>query len=256
MKNLIQSLVIAFSMYSKIPMPKVDWNEKNMRYALCFFPVVGIVIGIITYIIGQLLFLSSCNGLFRAVVMTLLPLLISGGIHMDGFMDTMDALASYGDREKKLRILKDSHAGAFAIIGFGCYCLWSLAIWSQVTPEMLGIIAGVFVISRSLSGFSIVTFPPAREDGLARTFQDGAHKKKVAVTMMIFLIAIFVCLFWQNWLLTIGATVAVLCVFVGYKKMSAKQFGGVTGDLAGFFLMLAELLMITGIIVAGGVLWN
>lgn len=256
MKSLLQSLVIAFSMYSKIPMPRVDWNEKNMKYAMCFFPVVGIVIGIITYIIGQLLFLSSCNELFRAVVMTLLPLLISGGIHMDGFMDTMDALASYGDREKKLRILKDSHAGAFAIIGFGCYCLWSVAVWSQVTSEMLGVIAGVFVVSRSLSGLSIVTFPPAREDGLARTFQDGAHKKKVAVTMVIFLIAILAVLFWQNWLLSIGAVAAVVCVFLGYKRMSGKQFGGVTGDLAGFFLMLAELLMITGIMIAGGVLWS
>lgn len=256
MKNLLQSLVIAFSMYSKIPMPRVDWNEKNMKYALCFFPVVGIVIGIITYAIGQLLFLSSCNMLFRAVVMTLLPLLISGGIHMDGFMDTMDALSSYGDREKKLRILKDSHAGAFAIIGFGCYALWSLAVWSQVTPEMLGIIAGAFVISRSLSGLSIVTFSPAREDGLARTFQDGAHKKKVAVTMVIFLIAALCFMVWKNWQLAIGAGVAVLIVFLCYKRMCKKQFGGVTGDLAGFFLQMAELLMITGVIIAGGVLWS
>lgn len=254
--KLFQSMIIAFSMYSKIPMPRVDWNEKNMKYAMCFFPVVGIVIGIITYIIGQLLFLSSCNEIFRAVVMTLIPLIISGGIHMDGFMDTMDALASYGDREKKLRILKDSHAGAFAIIGFGVYCLWSLAVWSQVTPEMLGVIAGTFVISRSFSGLSIVTFPPAREDGLARTFQDGAHKKKVGITMVIFLIAMFVVLFWQNWLLALGAAVAVLLVFAGYKRMSTKQFGGITGDLAGFFLQLSELLMITGIIIAGGVLWN
>lgn len=254
--RLLQSLVIAFSMYSKIPMPRVDWNKDNMKYAMCFFPVVGIVIGIVTYIVGNLLFLSSCSDLFRAVVMTLIPLLISGGIHMDGFMDTMDALASYGDREKKLRILKDSHAGAFAIIGFGCYCLWSLAVWSQVSVEMLGVISGIFVVSRSLSGLSIVTFPPAREDGLARTFQDGAHKKKVGVTMVVFLIAVFVLLFWQNWLLALGAAVAVALVFAGYKRMSTKQFGGITGDLAGFFLQLAELMMITGIILAGGALWS
>lgn len=254
--RLLQSFVIAFSMYSKIPMPRVDWNKDNMKYAMCFFPVVGIVIGIITYIVGNLLFLSSCNALFRAVVMTLLPLLISGGIHMDGFMDTMDALASYGDREKKLRILKDSHAGAFAIIGFGCYALWSLAVWSQVSVEMLGVIGGIFVISRSLSGLSIVTFPPAREDGLARTFQDGAHKKKVGITMIVFLIVIFVVLFWQNWVLALGAAIAVGAVFAGYKRMSTKQFGGITGDLAGFFLQLAELMMITGIILAGGALWS
>lgn len=254
--NLLQSLVIAFSMYSKIPMPRVDWNEKNMKYVMCYFPVVGIVIGIITYIIGNLLFLSSCNMVFRAVVLTLLPLLISGGIHMDGFMDTMDALASYGDREKKLRILKDSHAGAFAIIGFGCYALWSLAVWSQVTVDMLGVIAGVFVLSRACSGFSIVTFPPAREDGLARTFQDGAHKKRVAVIMMVFVFVFTFLMANANWKLALGAFIVLVIVFHSYKRMAKKQFGGVTGDLAGFFLQLAELLMITGIVVAGGVLWS
>lgn len=254
--KILQSLVIAFSMYSKIPMPRVDWNKENMKYAMCFFPVVGIVIGIIMYIAGRLLFVSSCNEIFRAVVLTLLPLLISGGIHMDGFMDTMDALASYGDREKKLKILKDSHAGAFAIIGFGCYCLWSLAVWSQVTVEMLGVLCGIYVVSRSLSGLSVVTFPPAREDGLARTFQDGAHKKKVGITMVIFLIAIFVVLFWQNWRLAFGVAIAVFIVFAGYRRMAMKQFGGITGDLAGFFLQLAELIMITSVILAGGVLWS
>lgn len=254
--NLLQSLVIAFSMYSKIPMPRVDWNEKNMKYAMCFFPVVGIVIGIITYIIGNLLFLSSCNMLFRAVVLTLLPLLISGGIHMDGFMDTMDALASYGDREKKLRILKDSHAGAFAIIGFGCYALWSLAVWSQVTAEMLGVIAGVFVLSRACSGFSIVTFPPARADGLARTFQDGAHKKRVAVIMMVFVFVFAFLMANADWKLALGAFIVLVIVFHGYRRMAKKQFGGITGDLAGFFLQLAELLMITGIVFSGGVLWS
>ena len=175
---------------------------------------------------------------------------------MDGFMDTMDALASYGDREKKLRILKDSHAGAFAIIGFGCYALWSLAVWSQVTAEMLGVIAGVFVLSRACSGFSIVTFPPARADGLARTFQDGAHKKRVAVIMMVFVFVFAFLMANADWKLALGAFIVLVIVFHGYRRMAKKQFGGITGDLAGFFLQLAELLMITGIVFAGGVLWS
>lgn len=255
MKRLLQAMVIAFAMYSKIPMPRVDWNKENMKYAMCFFPVVGAVLGAVAYLVGRLLFLTDCSPLFFAVVMTLLPFLISGGIHMDGFMDTMDALASYGDREKKLRILKDSHAGAFAIIGFGCYCLWSVAVWSQVSVEMLGVLGGIFVVSRAFSGLSIVTFPPAREDGLARTFQDGAHKKKVGITMVCFLAGMCILLFWQDPLLALGVWIPVLLVFAGYRKMAMKQFGGITGDLAGFFLQLAELMMVTGIMLVGGGLW-
>ena len=44
---LLNAMIIAIAMYSKIPMPRVDWNEKNMRYAMCFFPLVGVIIGVL-----------------------------------------------------------------------------------------------------------------------------------------------------------------------------------------------------------------
>ncbi|MDE6738305.1 MAG: adenosylcobinamide-GDP ribazoletransferase, partial [Lachnospiraceae bacterium] len=49
MKSIINSFIIAVAMYSKIPMPKVEWNQKNMKYVLCFFPVIGLVIGALLY---------------------------------------------------------------------------------------------------------------------------------------------------------------------------------------------------------------
>ena len=50
--NIIKSICVAFSMYSKIPMPRVEWNEKNMKYAMCFFPIVGAVIGGLSFIMS------------------------------------------------------------------------------------------------------------------------------------------------------------------------------------------------------------
>lgn len=115
--NIIKSICVAFSMYSKIPMPRVEWNEKNMKYAMCFFPLVGAVIGGLMLLVRFLCGRFGFNTSVYAVVMTALPVLVSGGIHTDGFIDTADALSSYGDKEKKLEILKDPHTGAFAIIG-------------------------------------------------------------------------------------------------------------------------------------------
>lgn len=254
--NVIQSFVIAISMYSKIPMPGVEWNKENMRYAMCFFPIVGVVIGIVTYLAGLVMFHLSVGPVFRGSVFTLIPLLISGGIHMDGFMDTMDALASYGDQEKKLEILKDSHAGAFAIMGFGCYLIWSMAVWSQITEEMLGVSCIIYTVSRALSGLSVVTFQAARNSGLLKTFQDGAQKKTVRITMAGYLV-IAVC---AAVVVEIkGATGMVLAagiVFLYYRNVCNKQFGGVTGDLAGYFLESSELAMITSILIFGGGLWN
>ena len=206
--RLLNSLAIAISMYSKIPVPTVDWNEKNMKYAMCFFPVVGVITGILQFGIGYaLLEYTSCGKFFFAAVMSLIPVLVTGGIHLDGYADTIDAISSYGDREKKLQILKDPHTGAFAVIGLCVYfvavlALWSEAesymlpiaacmyplsrsLWSEAESYMLPIAACMYPLSRSLSGISVVSFHPAKNSGLLRTFQDGAQKKRVRIVLII-----------------------------------------------------------------------
>lgn len=247
--SIINSFFIALSMYSRIPVPRVDWEKENMRYAMCFFPMIGVVIGAVMYLAGWLLDKTSVGGLFRGVVFTLIPIMITGGIHMDGFMDTMDALGSWGDREKKLEILKDSHAGAFAILGMGCYLMWSVAVWSELPAEVLRVCGVSFVLSRALSGFSVVTFPAARNSGLLKMFQDGAQKKVVRITMCLYVAAAVIMMAVMNARAMTGAVTGVMIAFLYYIVVSRNQFGGVTGDLAGFFLETAELAMFTGILV-------
>ena len=247
--SIINSFFIALSMYSRIPVPRVDWKKENMRYAMCFFPMIGVVIGAVMYLAGWLLDKTSVGGLFRGVVFTLIPIIITGGIHMDGFMDTMDALGSWGDREMKLEILKDSHAGAFAILGMGCYLMWSVAVWSELPAEVLRVCGVSFALSRALSGFSVVTFPAARNSGLLKMFQDGAQKKVVRITMCLYVAAAVIMMAVMNARAMTGAVTGVMIAFLYYIVVSRKQFGGVTGDLAGFFLETAELAMFTGILV-------
>lgn len=91
---------------------------------MCFFPVVGVIIGALVFGAGQLILrYTECGKLFFAAVMTMIPVAVTGGIHLDGFADTIDAVSSYKDREKKLEILKDPHTGAFAVIGLCAYFL-------------------------------------------------------------------------------------------------------------------------------------
>ena len=93
----MQSLIIAFAMYSKIPMPKADWTEKNMRYAFCWFPLVGLVIGLIEMAVFRLLLLGQAGALMKGAVLTAVPLMITGGIHLDGWIDTRDARCTHVD---------------------------------------------------------------------------------------------------------------------------------------------------------------
>jgi len=240
--NLIRSLFIAFSMYSKIPMPRTDWTKEAMRYAMCFFPAVGLVIGVIMYIwfslahdrIGTILF--TC-------ISVLLPILITGGIHLDGLLDTADALSSYKSKEEKLEILKDSHAGAFAIIVGICYFILYLGVYSEVTKEMMSVLWMAFILSRACSALSVVSFPLAKNTGLAATFSDMAVKKTVKYTMYVVILMTAIAMLMTNLKYGIVVLITEFLVFLYYYRMSLNKFGGITGDLAGFFLSVSELAM-------------
>ena len=239
---MLNSLFIAFATYSRLPVPRVEWNDKNLRYAVCFFPLIGAVIGALEYGWYLLARLLECGDLLRGAVAAALPLLITGGIHADGFCDTVDALSSHADRERKLEILKDSHCGAFAVIFFGLWLVLWLAGWAGLDArESVLCAAWGLVISRALSGIALNHWPHARAQGFLRTVADAGNKTAVTVCMTIYLVLALAGLALTD-AVRGGLVIAVnALVFLWYRRMSMKQFGGVTGDLAGCFVTLAEL---------------
>ena len=135
---MISTVIVAFSMFSAIPMPQTEWTNKSMRYALCAFPLIGAVIGALVCLWRFVCLRMEFSEWILAAGICVLPVLVTGGIHLDGFLDTVDALSSYQPLEKKLQILKDSHAGAFAII-MGCaYFTLGLGVWSEVYGPAIG----------------------------------------------------------------------------------------------------------------------
>lgn len=252
--TFIQSCLIAFSMYSKIPVPQVTWEEKNMRYAFCFFPLIGIVIGAVVCGLDYVSQSFGLSSLFRASMLTVLPVIITGGIHLDGYCDTCDALSSYQPREKKLEILKDPHTGAFAIIKLGIYLVAYLGIASQLGTHEVTVMAGVFVLCRALSGLSVVTFPIAKNSGLASSFRNAAQKKIVILTMAVYIIAAGTYMIILDPVLGLSVLMISILVFLYYHHEACKQFGGITGDLAGWFLQKCEIYSLLVLAVMKGVL--
>ena len=165
---------------------------------------------------------------------------------MDGFMDTSDARHSYGEREKKLAILKDPHTGAFAVMSAAIYLLWSLALWSAADAKVLPGMACAMVLSRTLSGLSVTVGKGAKSDGLAAAFRESARQKAVWISTGIYLAAGVIFLVAVS-----GVIPAVLllftagAVFARYLRMAVREFGGITGDLAGWFLQVFELTVLT-----------
>ena len=250
---MLNSLWIAFTTYSRLPVPRADWNEKSLRYAVCFFPLIGAVIGALEYLWYSLAGLLACPALLRAAVAAALPLLLTGGIHADGFCDTVDALSSHKDREKMLEILKDSHCGAFAVIFFGLWLVLWFAGWSALAaPETVLCAALGFVVSRALSGLALNHWPQARKQGMLRTVADAGNRTAITVSMLVYLALAAAGLLWVS--LPRGAAVIAVnaLAFLWYRLMSMKKFGGVTGDLAGCFVTVAELCTVLVLALTAG----
>ena len=159
-----------------------------MRYVMCFFPLVGVVTGPAIWCWLWLCRQFGVGAPLAAVVCTALPVLVSGGIHLDGFCDTVDALASHASRERKLEILRDPHTGAFAVMGCCLYLLILFGLWMQhvFSPRATAALCIGFVQSRVLSGLSVVTFPCAKTSGLAAQFANAAHRARVRTVLITF----------------------------------------------------------------------
>lgn len=253
MRRVLAGLLTAFSMYSIFPVPKARWERENMRYALCFFPLVGAMIGGVVWLWHRAaVHLSAAPGFFAAVA-ALLPVLISGGIHMDGFMDTADSLSSYGDREKKLKILQDPHLGAFgALYGVGLL-LMTFGLWQQVyaTPEYLPLAALGYILSRCGSALSIALIPPAKQSGLVHLFADSGNKRAILWSAGLLgagVLALGIRLFPLAGSVTAGA---VLLHWLVHRRFCMRNYGGNTGDLAGFLLQMLELTILAVAAVGG-----
>ena len=161
--NGLYSLLIALSMYSRIPVPVIKWSRERMGYVMCWFPIVGILIGIFLIIWIKVAEILKFGPEITGIVGVILPILITGGIHMDGYMDTVDALASHQPREKKLAILKDPNCGAFAVAYCSVYLVLCFGLMCELRDTGLFIaVCPGFVLSRALSGLCAVTLPNAR----------------------------------------------------------------------------------------------
>lgn len=252
--QFLPSLIIAFATYSRIPMPKTVWNDENRKYAFCFFPLIGCVIGLVFALWLKLCDMLSIDPLLRGCVAAALPLLVTGGIHMDGFMDTCDALASWQLPEKRLLILKDSHVGAFAVIGCSLYLLLAAGLLSECTARDALPLGSCFVLSRALSAYLSISMPQARSQGMLSGFANTANKSAILISSSIYAV---LCLIALIAALGPGAAFPIACIALTvlyYCRMSIQAFGGVTGDLAGWFLQTAELACTAGIVLGGKLL--
>ncbi|MDR0875229.1 MAG: adenosylcobinamide-GDP ribazoletransferase [Clostridiales Family XIII bacterium] len=236
---------IALSMYSILPAPRREWRKESMRAAICFLPLIGILTGGALALWQWLsLALNIAPAVFASVA-AVLPVILTGGLHMDGFMDTADAIGSHRPREEKLEIMKDSHAGAFAVLWCGVYLLLSFgvyfALYEKAALWTLGI---AFILSRALCALSALTLPSARGGGLLHAFTEHAKNRAAATAMIILSVICAASMTLLDRRIGLCCTALAAAAFFAYCGMARKLFGGATGDTSGFFIQVCELSLL------------
>lgn len=250
--TLLKSLACAFLMYSRIPMPQVEWKEENRRYSLALFPLVGAVIGGIIILWTYLCGILGAGRLIYAAVCCFVPVAITGGIHADGFCDVTDARSSYAPKEKKLEIMSDPHIGSFALIYCVMYFILQFGFFSEIDGVRAAAVPACgFVMSRALSGLAAVTFRCAKKDGTLQSFVKPAHRRNSVVILTVEICAAAAGMLAADLVCGAAAIIAAGISFAWYRVSSYRIFGGITGDTAGHFLQICELSQLGAAVAAG-----
>lgn len=237
MKTYLHAFVMCQSMFCAIPCPGNIWDEKARDKMLVCLPLVGLEMGMLWCALGWLIRFLSLPGLLRGLVLAVYPFLVTGFLHLDGFMDVTDAVKSCRDLNRRREILKDSHVGSFAVIGLVLLALAQFAFFASVPEEApLGILCLIPAVSRCGSSLAVTMLPAMSTSQYAGQKTNRGHVWLLLGMLGMFLLA-GVCLWGKYALVLLGVTVGyALALRKGYTSLQ-----GMNGDIAGYALTMGEL---------------
>ncbi|ARI78557.1 adenosylcobinamide-GDP ribazoletransferase [Halobacillus mangrovi] len=241
MKPYIQGFVLAIQFFSVFPVKReIPMEQKQLRGAIISLPWVGIMIGLFPFMFTWFFLEYTEMSTFGAAGLTMaLSIIGSGGIHLDGWMDTSDAYFSYQPKEKRLAIMEDPRTGAFGVLSvIGLLFLRFIFIYETLNVSFSTFAFGVLAIpflARLLLVFHFSWTPLAKENGLSHWFASAFSKGVLWANLVNFVV--------------LGAAAALIDLDLLYKlallflaagglyttsrSIALQSFGGMTGDVLG-----------------------
>ncbi|ATV65208.1 adenosylcobinamide-GDP ribazoletransferase [Fusobacterium pseudoperiodonticum] len=271
----MKGFLLLLSFMTRIPMPKIDYDEEKLGKSMKLFPLVGVVIGFIllffsivfSYVLSNLSFSAFLPIIILVVILT--DLISTGALHLDGLADTFDGIFSYRSKHKMLEIMKDSRLGSNGALALILYFLIKFVLLYSLLMEDQG--ETVFavltypVVARLCSVISCASAPYARGSGMGKTFVDNTKTSGVVIATLITVVYSGVVLFYMmgsqfNYFLPLDLfmksfgvnllIIAILGLFAfSFSKLIERKIGGITGDTLGALLEISSLIYLFLIIV-------
>ena len=234
----MKRLIVAFGFLTRLPMPRVEVGSEDFAAAIRFYPVVGLVIGLIVVATGWLGTLvdpwtGACAALLAWIAVT-------GALHLDGIADLADGLgAAHGDRTRLLAVMADPHIGSFGVVAIACQMLAKLVLlhavgvgwWLVLVPFAARM--GPLVWAKLL--------PPLRPGGLGAAVAGAVRTRDLLGWGLLLALAA----------VAVPALVALPLLVLGVAAWLRRTLGGVTGDAHGAGIEIVETGLLLALAVAG-----
>lgn len=233
---------------TRIPINIDTGFDEEFHKTITYFPLVGLVLGVLIYIIGLVsgMFFDS---FITSIIVTLALVILTGGLHIDGLGDTFDAIYSYRDKERMLEIMKDSRLGTNSLLAIMFLILLKIGfIYSIINNNLLWTVIFMPVVARL--GVIVMMYKTVtpRENGMGNLFIGKASTSMFTIAILytiILIIGMSKLIFLASTfeVIMLISTIIILFIFNNLsKKHIYKKIDGVTGDILGCTIELGELI--------------
>ncbi|PWK14822.1 adenosylcobinamide-GDP ribazoletransferase [Tumebacillus permanentifrigoris] len=247
---MIQSFFQALGFLTRIPVPR-NLDPDAWKSSPPWYPVVGLLIGVLLASVGSALEFVT-PPLVEGMLVLTCWVYLTGGLHLDGLMDTADGFGSYRSRERILEIMKDSRVGgmgvlaAILVLGNKLAALFSLHAGLQIVALVVAPMMG-----RGAMMAAMYLFPYAREEGLGLSLRTSG--RAFGWSFFLLIVAVFVAKGGVVAVFTCGLTLVASTLII---RSSMKKIGGLTGDVYGTICEVTEAVVLLAFVVAEKLLWN
>lgn len=236
----MKRFLIALQFLTVVPIKiKSEIAEEDFGRSLLYFPVVGILIGLV--LSGVALLLGFLPNPVVGVLILIISIVITGGIHLDGFADTCDGFYGPRPKEKILEIMQDSRVGTMGVVGVVCLLLLKFTLIVSVPQDALWkLLIMMTVFARWSHILACYTSNYARDEGKAKYFVEYAGKIELLVGT-VFTVVLFLLLMRFMGLILLVLSLLSTLLFMNYVK---RKIGGMTGDTIGAVNEIAEVAVL------------
>ncbi len=246
MKDIINQIVLLIQFMTRIYIPlKVEYSEEKLAKGIKYFPLVGYFIGLIIFVIANILNKYIDNKYLISLLIILLELKLVGLIHVDGLADSFDGLFSYRDKDKILEIMKDSRVGTNGVVILIFYYLAKLILIAEIISrgDVRCLIVYPIIARMSTSvnaGFGIY----ARNNGMS-TGIIGMNKVKDGIFSIILTLLLTILVYYNSGMLKgiVMLMTGILFIFY-FRQVVYKKIDGITGDTMGASLEMTGLIVL------------